>query len=77
MAGVPSEESESTIQMPCKIVALRGEKETYGKFQESAEEVQIVLEWEYWMSTFSLYTNEIWTSNQDLMNYMQTPGIED
>ena len=35
------------------------------------------MEWKYWMSYLSKNMDERWTSNQDLVNYMQTPGRPD
>ena len=77
MASVPPDDDDrSHLAMNCTIVKLFSSESTYGKLPQSGNDDQIILEWKYWLSYFSKFLDERWASNQDLMNYMQTPGMQ-
>ena len=77
MAHIPGDDDDpaNTIHLNCTIINTFSE--SYGKFEKVHVPDQLILEWEHWLSYFSKYLDERWTSNQDLMNYMQTPGMQD
>ena len=73
MAKVPNDDDVTTIAMNCTIGNYY--YSNYGKLPDKVNNDQIILEWKYWLSHFSKFLDDRWTSNQDLMNYMQTPGM--